>query len=238
MSTPSPAGPSSGAGGTGSEDSVRRRPRALGAAAVIGVVGIGLVAYALTQGGTPPPQAEPNLVTASSMASGTTGSPSPTGTGPSTAPRPGLAASVPVSLAIPSIGVKSALLALGLTNDGHMQVPWKPLQAGWYKYGVTPGEIGPAVIAGHVDSAETGPAVFYDLAKIKLGALVIVTRKDGSTVRFEVQRIRVYPKDKFPTGAVYSMTTGAQLRLITCSGWDPTIRHYVDNTVVYLSMVA
>jgi hypothetical protein len=56
-------------------------------------------------------------------------------------------------------------------------------------------------------------------------------------VRFAVERIRVYPKDKFPTGAVYSMTTDAQLRLITCSGWDPSIRHYVDNTVVYLSMI-
>jgi sortase (surface protein transpeptidase) len=141
-------------------------------------------------------------------------------------------------LEIPSIGVTSDLLALGLTSDGHLQVPWKPLQAGWYKYGVTPGEIGPAIIAGHVDSSATGPAVFYDLAKLTPGAIVVVKRKDGSTVRFAVQRIGVYPKDHFPTGAVYSPTTDAQLRLITCSGWDASIHHYVDNTVVYLSMIA
>lgn len=91
-----------------------------------------------------------------------------------------------VYLEIPSIGVKSALLALGLTSDGHLQVPWKPLLADWYKYGVTPGEVGPAVFARHVDSVETGRAVFYNLGRLARGALVIVKRKDGSTVRFAV----------------------------------------------------
>jgi hypothetical protein len=70
--------------------------------------------------------------------------------------------SPPVRLEIPAIGVSSPLVRLGLNPDGTMQVPGDFQVAGWFTGGPQPGQLGPAVTAGHVDS-RPGPAVFYRL---------------------------------------------------------------------------
>jgi LPXTG-site transpeptidase (sortase) family protein len=140
---------------------------------------------------------------------------------------------VPVRVQIPAIGVDSGLVDLGVDATGALLPPADFSTAGWFAAGTVPGEIGPAVLAGHVDDY-TGPAVFYRLEDLTAGDQVVVTRTDGRTVTFTVDRVASYPKDDFATTEVYGPTADAQLRLITCGGtFDRSRRSYVDNVVVY-----
>jgi Sortase domain len=148
------------------------------------------------------------------------------------APRPRRAAA-PVRLEIAAIGVRAPVIRLGLNRDGTLEVPARFDEVGWWAGGARPGERGPAVIAGHVDS-RTGPAVFFRLDRLRSRDAIVVVRRDGSRVRFVVQRIARYRKAAFPTARVYGPTRAPALRLITCSGaFDAASGHYVDNTVVY-----
>jgi sortase (surface protein transpeptidase) len=140
--------------------------------------------------------------------------------------------SPPVAVAIPSIGVSSRLIRLGLNADGTMEVPRDYGVAGWFTGGAMPGEDGPAVISGHVDS-KTGPAVFYRLRDLRRGDTVRVRRADGRRLAFEVTGSVRYAKAQFPTDAVFGPVTGPVLRLITCGGsFDRSSGHYLDNVVV------
>ena len=154
---------------------------------------------------------------------------------------PVLPRSKPVSLDIPAIGVQSRLQYLGLTAEGTLQVPApgpRYNEAAWYKYSPTPGSLGAAVRSGHVDSAAQGPSVFFNLGDLRPGDKVMVTRADGLVAVFRVDGVRDYPKDRFPTRLVYGNTDHAALRLITCGGpFDYATRHYVDNIVVFASLV-
>jgi LPXTG-site transpeptidase (sortase) family protein len=151
---------------------------------------------------------------------------------------PLLNSAVPVRLQIPSIGVDTSLVALGLNPDGTMQVPVKWQQAGYYAPGPKPGEDGPSVIAGHVDST-SGPAVFFRLHDLHTGDVVTVTRADHSVVRFKIDKVQDFPKKAFPTATVFTPTPGPTLRLITCTGaFDETLHHYLDNLVAFASPVS
>jgi sortase (surface protein transpeptidase) len=149
---------------------------------------------------------------------------------------PGSVASRPTSPAaveIPSIGVRSELSRLGLDETGAMEAPRDFDTAGWFSLGPEPGQPGPAVIAGHVDSRD-GPAVFYRLHELAAGDEVIVRRVDGTEIRFTVTGVRSHPKSAFPTEAVYGPVPGSELRLITCGGeFDSSQRQYRENLVVY-----
>ncbi|MCF6743137.1 class F sortase [Blastococcus sp. KM273128] len=149
-------------------------------------------------------------------------------------------AAEPVSVSVPAIGVTSDLLRLGLNDDGTVEVP--PLgpddQAGWYERGPAPGAVGPAVLLGHVDSAEHGPGIFFDLGALRPGDEVEVARADGTVAVFAVDRVERHPKDDFPTLAVYGNTEDAQLRLITCGGdFDSSARSYEDNVIAFATLV-
>jgi sortase (surface protein transpeptidase) len=147
-----------------------------------------------------------------------------------------LTRAVPVRLRIPAIGVDSALMDLGLLPDGSLQVPPSGFPAGWYTGGPTPGELGPAVIAGHIDWH--GPGVFFKLHELKPGDLVIVRRADGSQPTFRISRVALYPKDHFPTALVYGNLDHAGLRLITCGGsFNSQTGHYRDNIVAFADLV-
>jgi sortase (surface protein transpeptidase) len=154
---------------------------------------------------------------------------------------PTLPASVPVSLQIPALGVSSKVMRLGLASDGTMQVPplfGQPSGAGWYEYSPTPGQPGPSVIVGHVDTYR-GPSVFYRLGAARPGEEVDVGLADGTTAVFRVTGVREYSKSSFPSRAVYGPTGNAALRLITCGGdFDPATRHYLGSTVVFASLVS
>lgn len=153
----------------------------------------------------------------------------------------GATAPLPTAVRIPAIDVRSDLITVGLNPDGTLEVPQPGPdydKAAWFDGSPRPGEVGPSVIEGHVDSARGGPSVFYSLGALTPGDQVEVARQDGSRVVFAVREVRVYPKDEFPTYEVYRNTSGPELRLITCGGeFDRSTGHYRDNTVVFAEQV-
>ncbi|GIF72827.1 class F sortase [Asanoa siamensis] len=143
------------------------------------------------------------------------------------------AVAAPVRLRIPAAGIDTALGSLGRNPDGTVEVPTDPAEAGWFAEGPRPGQPGPAVILGHVDS-RTGPAVFYALPTLRPGTLVTIDLSDGTGVAFRVAGQQRVAKTSFPTDEVYAPTLRPSLRLITCGGtFDHTSRHYRDNVIVY-----
>lgn len=142
----------------------------------------------------------------------------------------------PVGLSIPAIGVTETFFEqLSLGAAGELDPPTDFAHVGWFAGGPVPGDPGPAVIAGHVDS-RSGPAVFFKLRDLRPGDAVTVRRSDGRIVAFAVDSVQRYPKDAFPTSSVYGPAPGSALRLITCGGsFDAAKRSYRDNIVVYAS---
>ncbi|MFF3753482.1 class F sortase [Streptomyces sp. NPDC002018] len=180
--------------------------------------------------GTLPP-GTPSPGTASpETASPDTDTPSP---GAAEAERPG----APSEVAIPSIGVTSSLMELGLNADETVEVPpaEKGMTAGWYTGGSVPGEAGAAVIIGHNDT-RFGKAVFHDLKKIAKGAEITVTNDRGESAHFTVTGIESVSKDSFPTEKVYGATEDPTLRLITCDGDFDAQGHPVNNLIVYAAL--
>ena len=152
---------------------------------------------------------------------------------------PTMARSQPVSLRVPSIGIDTGpLVDLAKEADGSLEVPVDIDQAGWFSPGPAPGQFGPAVIAGHVDG-DSRPGVFFRLGELRPGADISVTRADGTTARFVVDKVERYPKEAFPTAAVYGDANHrAELRLITCGGeFDAATGHYEDNVVAYAHLL-
>ena len=168
--------------------------------------------------------------------------PSITTVAPRLASDPGakpLARSAPVTIRIPGIGVDAPVMKVGRDADGTVQVP--PLAehnlTGWYQYGPSPGQRGPAVILGHVDST-TGISVFYYLKNMHAGDKVYVTLADGKVAAFAVDGLQKVAKDAFPTASVYGTAGYPSLRLITCGGpFDEATGHYVDNVIVYAHLI-
>ncbi len=149
-------------------------------------------------------------------------------------------AAAPVQVSIPSLEIASPLLHLGLQADGTLDVPRGDDfdTAAWYDGSPRPGDVGPAVIEGHVSSAARGPSVFFELSRIAVGDRVDVQREDGTTVSFEVYDVQQFPKDGFPTLEVYGNTPGPELRIITCGGTIAESNgHYTDNIVVFAHTV-
>ncbi len=143
----------------------------------------------------------------------------------------------PERIVIPAIDVDADVIDLGLNDDGTMEVPTDFAQTGWFKPGVPPGRVGPAVIAGHVDS-RSGPAVFFRLTELEVGDEIHVLDDAGEQVTFVVREMEQHAKNAFPTDKVYSGTDGPELRLVTCGGvFDQGERSYRDNIIVYAERV-
>jgi sortase (surface protein transpeptidase) len=211
-----------------------RRPhtRLLSIAALMaGLLAVGAAAAGLVVGGQRHP-AELHLV----------GKPAIVPVPRQTAQAPGAlsaadAPAAPVKLTIPAIGVRNSVVNLGLQPNGSLQVPLSTGVVGWYTGSPRPGAVGSSVLAGHVDS-KSGPGVFYWLSTLRPGDRVYVSRADGTMAVFSVTKVRTYPKDAFPTSAVYGPTPDAELRLITCGGaFDSTSGHYLNNVVAYATLV-
>ncbi|WP_353648610.1 class F sortase [Nakamurella sp. A5-74] len=144
----------------------------------------------------------------------------------------------PVSLRVDSIGVSEPIITLGLTDQGAAEVPTDYARAGWFSGGGRPGTIGPTVILGHVDS-KTGPAVFFRLRELQVGAEVRLGLADGSNATYAITAVDSYSKDDFPTFAVYGATPRDVVRLVTCGGeFDRAAGSYTDNIVVTADRIA
>lgn len=145
----------------------------------------------------------------------------------------------PVGLDIGGIGVHVGRISkLTLDSQGGLEIPADAATVGWYPLGPAPGEVGPAILTGHVNYDGTA-GVFARLHELKPGSRVTVPRADGTTAEFTVFAVDEYPKDAFPTAAVYGDTTEPVLRLITCGGdLDASAHSYRDNIVVSARLAA
>jgi hypothetical protein len=157
----------------------------------------------------------------------------------------------PTAITIPKLDAHSTLIPLGLGPDGELAAPpvTEPMQAGWYAGAdpatsgdeFQPGEIGPAIVAGHVDGIVNGrkgqPGIFARLHELAPGDEILIDRDGQSQLRFIVTAVQRYAKAAFPTDAVYGPTEHPELRLITCGGeFDRSTGHYVDNTIAWATL--
>ncbi len=220
---------------------------------VVALIGAALLIFALTnQVGAPP---QPDVRSASDGGGAADGatpaepSPAPSTdasepteqpdasaqTPPAASP---LAESEPTAITISSIGVEEKVFPIGLGESGELLAPRgdRANLAAWFEGSPTPGELGPSVIEGHVTWGGD-PSVFFELGGLEPGDRVDVDREDGTTATFEVYDSARYPKDEFPTLAVYGRTEGPELRLITCGGDLDADGHHLDNTVVFARLV-
>lgn len=211
------------------------------AAVTIAATAVVLVLAVLTLARGAPDQDAPDL-RVGALPSSTSTSTSTSETGhrrvdhPAVSGRP-MGRSAPTRVRIPAIGVNSSLMELGLQSDGSLEVPPDGVSAGWFTGAPTPGELGPAIIAGHV-RWDGIPGVFELLTDLDVGNMVHVARQDGSTAAFRVTKVEHFAKSAFPTEAVYGNIPRAGLRLITCGGLDPVTNSYEQNVVVFAVLVA
>lgn len=148
-----------------------------------------------------------------------------------------LSRSEPTRVRINKLQIDTSIIGLGRKSDGSMQVPAQPNVTGWYTLAPTPGELGPAIIVGHVDSPK-GPAIFWRLRELQAGDMIDIDRADGTTAKFVVNVVKQYEQNNFPTAEVYGNINHAGIRLITCGGvFDRQTRHYSHNTVVFGTLV-
>lgn len=145
----------------------------------------------------------------------------------------------PAHVTIPSLGISSPIMELGLNADRTVEVPpaGQGMTTGWYTGSAVPGEPGAAVLIGH-NETRSGDAVFHDLKKIRKGADIAVEGGDGTTVHFTVTATEAVKKDAFPSQKVYGPTDDRALRLITCDGLYDDEGHTVDNLIVYATVSA
>ncbi|GGV22531.1 hypothetical protein GCM10010293_19250 [Streptomyces griseoflavus] len=220
----------------------RRRLRAIMTAVFWSGAGL-LLAMTLLGGGEDPPDDAhgPHAAPAVSTAPSAPGSSAPASTGPAAGEPAGkaLPRSEPTRLVVPGIGVDAPFIDLAINGKGQLEPPpaHNTNLVGWYAKGVSPGERGTAIIAGHVDTA-TSPAVFARLSELEKGDRFRVLRADGSKATFEVAETESFEKDDFPDERVYADTPDAQVRLITCAGdYDRAAKDYTENLVVFARLV-
>jgi Sortase domain len=226
----------------------RRRGLAWVVATVLALSGVLLVVRALGDSGQTPPSPAPVAAASTSPspkanggghvapAAGTHKQGAGRGGVADLVSGPALPQSVPLRVTIPRLGITSGLVRLGL-DSGAMEVPSDPAVAGWYALGPTPGQLGPAVIAGHV-TWNLEPAVFYRLSELRAGDRVRVASRDGRTRVFRVDEVRRFAKSRFPTNAVFGTIDYAGLRLITCGGtYDSASHRYLDNVIAFARLV-
>lgn len=150
----------------------------------------------------------------------------------------GLSPSIPTRISIPSLGVRAKVIKVGRAADGSIATPaTDPAEAtGWYRFGPTPGELGTAVIVGHVDT-DSQPAVFHRLSELRKGKLIEVDREDHRVATFTVESVETFPKTAFPADRVFASPDRARLALVTCGGaWVGGHIGYSDNVIVFATL--
>ena len=149
------------------------------------------------------------------------------------------AASLPYRLIIPSLNINAGVQKVGVKADGSMGTPSNFTDVAWYKYGTIPGQVGSAVIDGHVDNGLSLAGVFKHLVDIKVGDDVYVEQANGNKLHFKVTDIETYPYIGAPTEKIFTQTDAARLNLITCEGaWVQSGKTYDHRLVVYTKLVS
>jgi len=147
--------------------------------------------------------------------------------------------SLPARLLIPSLSIDARVQQVGMNEKGQMKAPSNFKDVGWYRYGTVPGQLGSAVMDGHVDNGLSLGGVFKRLGDVKVGDDVYVIAKDGSELHFIVRGVETYPYAAGPAERIFGANDVARLNLITCAGtWVRGDQTYSDRLVVYTTFVA
>lgn len=140
----------------------------------------------------------------------------------------------PMHIAIPAIGVDADIEPVGKTEEGKMGVPFIPFNAGWYQHGPRPGELGSAVLDGHVNWFKGVDAVFANLYQVQVGDEILVTDEDGAVHVFVVEDIKRYRPHDDAREVFYSDDGLVRLNIITCDGpWDEMMGTHSLRLVVF-----
>jgi sortase (surface protein transpeptidase) len=147
----------------------------------------------------------------------------------------------PARLIIPAIGVIAPVEFVGILSNGDLatptESPWE--HVGWYETGPRPGEVGSAVIDGHLDRPGGYPAVFWNLRSLHIGDKVIVNDTSGKSWTFRVTRVALYPPQQAPVQEIFGNNAGHYLNLITCAGdWIPSQHQTTLRLVVFTTLVS
>jgi sortase (surface protein transpeptidase) len=144
----------------------------------------------------------------------------------------------PVTLRIPRIKINATIQQTGVNGKGNMGVPTNYTDVAWYKHGTVPGQIGSAVIDGHVDNGLGLSGVFKHLEDLQQGDDVYVVTKTGRELHFVVEDTVSYPYKTVPLETLFSRDDDARLNLITCGGsWVKSDKTYDHRFVVYTRLV-
>jgi sortase (surface protein transpeptidase) len=140
----------------------------------------------------------------------------------------------PARIRLPSLGVDTAVVAVGVDGRGEMAVPEDVRETGWYRFGPAPGSAaGSSVVSGHVDDAVQGRGAFYRLIDLAVGDPVVVTTAAGVDLTFRVSAVRRIPKSALPVDELFARDGPPHLTLVTCGGaFDRASGSYRDNVVV------
>jgi sortase (surface protein transpeptidase) len=144
-----------------------------------------------------------------------------------------IAPSIPKRLIIPTAKVNARVVGVTVTDEGNLDVPPNLVEVGWYSPGTIPGDVGSAVLDGHVDNGAFTDGVFKHLRDVKLGDEISVVGENGQTIKFVVTESNVYQTDSFPAESVFHKYDGATIKIITCHGkWMPARKTYDQRLVV------
>ncbi|WP_239712967.1 class F sortase [Paenibacillus sp. 19GGS1-52] len=124
---------------------------------------------------------------------------------------------LPTSLVIPAIGVSAQIQPVAVLTNGQIGVPKETDLVGISYPGVLPGEQGNVILDGHVDSY-TGPAVFFNLKKLKRGDAIIVSNNSGRKLTYLVESVEIFVTSEAPLKRIFGETKDPRLNLITCTG--------------------
>jgi sortase (surface protein transpeptidase) len=194
------------------------------------------VGYSLTR----PPNHDYGTVPPASVSRAAATAPSPVARSPSSASRQPASelavgvVQVPVRLRIPAIGVDAPVLPTGVQAGGALAIPPDPADVGWWAAGAFPGEpTGAVILAGHIDSAASGPGALFRLQQVRPGAAITVTA-NGHVYRYRVAALRAYAKNALPAAAIFGQQVSARLVIVSCGGpFDAATGHYLENIVAY-----
>jgi sortase (surface protein transpeptidase) len=155
-------------------------------------------------------------------------------------PKPPVVINDPVNLSIPNARVNAHVIPVGVTKTGNLDVPPNFVEVGWYKYGTKPGQVGNAVLDGHVDNGGSIDGVFKHLRDLNPGDDIFVNGADGAQLHFKVVHSDIYLTSKFPSDVVFNENDGKPiLKIITCHGtYVPSTKTYDHRLVVTAELVS
>ena len=136
----------------------------------------------------------------------------------------------PVWMRIPSIGVDSATVDVGVT-DGYYDVPW--FDVGHHADSANPGDPGNSIFNGHVLTIDAG-RVFYRLDQLAPGDALFVYTPAYRTGWAVVSTFAVTSDDT----SFLQPTDNPQLTLYTCTGaFNPIERTFAERQVVVCELI-